>query len=61
MIIQMNATVCAAFDHGEDRMREIAGSDRQSWVQRPSKELLTRPKANASGSPEMMVLRSGLK
>ena len=26
MIIQMNATVCAAEDHGEDRRRKIADS-----------------------------------
>jgi hypothetical protein len=27
MIIQMNATVCADMDHGEDRRHKIAGSD----------------------------------
>ena len=27
MIIQINATVCAAADHGEDGRRKIAGSD----------------------------------
>ena len=27
MIIQINATVCAATDQGEDWQREVAGSD----------------------------------
>jgi hypothetical protein len=27
MIIQINATVCAAIDHGDDRQHKIAGSD----------------------------------
>ena len=27
MIIQINATVCAALDHGDDRQHKIAGSD----------------------------------
>ena len=27
MIIQINATVCAAVDHGGDRRDKIAGSD----------------------------------
>ena len=33
MIIQINATVCAAVDHGEDRQHKIAGSDYRKWVQ----------------------------
>jgi hypothetical protein len=33
MIIQMNATVCAAEDHGEDGRHEIAGSDRRRSAQ----------------------------
>jgi hypothetical protein len=31
MIIQMNATVCADMDHGEDRRHKIAGSDQGEW------------------------------
>ena len=30
MIIQMNATVCAAEDHGDDVRHKIAGSDQRS-------------------------------
>ncbi len=33
MIIQMNATVCAAADHGEDRQHKIAGSGQRKRVQ----------------------------
>ena len=29
MIIQINATVCAAVDHGDDERRKIAGSDKE--------------------------------
>ena len=29
MIIQINATVCAAVDHGEDGQHKIAGSDQR--------------------------------
>jgi hypothetical protein len=33
MIIQMNATVCAAMNHGESRLDKIAGSDQCRRVQ----------------------------
>ena len=33
MIIQMNATVCAAEDHGDDRRRKAAGDDPPRRVQ----------------------------
>ena len=33
MIIQINATVCAAADHGGNRQHKIAGSDRRGRVQ----------------------------
>ena len=33
MIIQINATVCAAVDHGEGRQHKIAGSDKRRMVQ----------------------------
>jgi hypothetical protein len=29
MIIQINATVCAALEHGQGRQRKIAGSDEE--------------------------------
>ena len=32
MIIQINATVCAAVDHGEDRQQKIAGGDKHTRV-----------------------------
>ncbi len=32
MIIQINATVCAAVDHGDDRRRRIADSDQRRRV-----------------------------
>ena len=38
MIIQINATVCAAADHGEDRQHKIAGSDQRNWVLRSREE-----------------------
>ena len=34
MIIQMNATVCADIDHGEDGQYKIAGSDQRGRIQR---------------------------
>ena len=33
MIIQINATVCAAVDHGDDMWHEIAGSDQGRKMQ----------------------------
>ena len=33
MIIQINATVCAAVDHGEGGQHKIAGSDQRRRVQ----------------------------
>ena len=33
MIIQINATVCAAPDHGDDRQHKIAGRDQRKTVQ----------------------------
>jgi hypothetical protein len=32
MIIQINATVCAAVDHGDNRCHKVAGSDREREV-----------------------------
>ena len=34
MIIQINATVCADVDHGDDRRNKIAGSDQGIMVLR---------------------------
>jgi len=34
MIIQINATVCAAEDHGEDERQKIAGRDKHRRVQK---------------------------
>jgi len=33
MIIQINATVCAALDHGQGRQFKIAGRDQRKMVQ----------------------------
>jgi hypothetical protein len=40
MIISINATVCAAADHGDDKERKIAGNDQ--WR--------TEPEAQKEGS-----------
>ena len=50
MIIQINATVCAAVDHGEGRQLKIAGRDQRKMMQeRPGKGQLpggtTNPRA----------------
>ena len=43
MIIQINATVCAAVDHGEDEQRKIADSDERRRTQKdPEKAPMTR-------------------
>ena len=34
MIIQINATVCAVADHGDDGQRKVAGSDQRTSVLR---------------------------
>ena len=34
MIIQINATVCAAADHGEDGQQKIAGGDKHRRVRK---------------------------
>ena len=41
MIIQINATVCAALDHGQGRRNKMAGSDeeqREEWVREQEKQ-----------------------
>jgi hypothetical protein len=42
MIIQMNATVCADMDHGEDRRRKIAGSDLGAGRREARERAMTR-------------------
>ena len=44
MIIQINATVCAAADHGDDRQHKIAGSDQGKRVQEGQERAMTRAK-----------------
>jgi hypothetical protein len=53
MIIWINATVCAAEDHGEDRRHEIAGSDQRRNVQAGQER--------ASGQEKQELKECGIK
>ncbi len=46
MIIQMNATVCAAVDHGDDGQYKIAGSDRRRKCSEVGKGSMTGKNKN---------------
>ena len=49
MIIQINATVCAALDHGEGGRRKIAGSDSAKEVQGGRKGASDQEKQEITG------------
>ena len=56
MIIQINATVCAAVDHGDDRQHKIAGSGRCLRGKERTKKGLTGETRNSMSAAEMLVL-----
>ena len=56
MIIQINATVCAATDHGEDRRHKIAASDGYGECRKGRKEAVTRAVKFSRRGEEMTVL-----
>ena len=58
MIIQINATVCAARNHGEDGWYKISGSDRGKQGQEREEKTVTWGNKNFRIAAEMMVLAS---
>ena len=49
MIIQINATVCAAVDHGDDRQHRIAGSDQRRRRRKVGKRASDQEKGEIKG------------
>ena len=56
MIIQMNATVCAALDHGQGRQLKIAGRCLRRMMQGGQGRAFTRRDENSKSTAEMSVL-----
>jgi hypothetical protein len=57
MIIQINATVCAAVDHGQGGQLKIAGRDQgDDGERRPGKGHLPGETTNPSSAAEVPVL-----
>jgi hypothetical protein len=57
MIIQMNATVCAVADHGEDVSRRSLAEASTGWVQEGWASKVTRRNKNFEEVAETLVLR----
>jgi hypothetical protein len=56
MIIQINATVCAALDHGQGRQLKIAGRDLWRMMRGGHGRAFTRRDENSKSAAEMPVL-----
>jgi hypothetical protein len=56
MIIQINATVCAAVDHGEGEQLKIAGRDQRKWRREIRKGAVTRRDNKSESVAEVPVL-----
>ncbi len=60
MIIEINATVCAAVDHGEGGQLKIAGRDQRKVVQQgQGKGQLPGGTTNSKSMAEVPVLAAG--